>query len=101
MDPLNPAQRAAVDHDTGPMLLLAGAGTGKTRVVTTRIAKLLERGVSGRNILAMTFTNQAAEEMKERVGKIVGEKTASALHVSTFHSFGMTVLGAEARTLGM
>jgi len=101
MDLLNAAQQMAVEHDLGPILVLAGAGSGKTRVVTTRIARLLERGVLARTILAMTFTNKAAGEMRERVIRMAGEKLGGELAVSTFHSFGMRVIAAEARTLGL
>jgi DNA helicase-2/ATP-dependent DNA helicase PcrA len=98
---VNPAQRSAIEHDLGPLLVLAGAGSGKTRVVTERIARLIERGVSSRSILAMTFTNKAAAEMHERVEKLVGKRVAKELTVSTFHRFGLEVLGQETRALGL
>ena len=98
---LNKQQQQAVDHDLGPLLVLAGAGSGKTGVVTKRIAKLIGKGVPGRAILAMTFTNKAAGEMQERVVRLVGAKKSKGLLCCTFHRFGLEVLSREARALGL
>ncbi|MFZ5524383.1 MAG: UvrD-helicase domain-containing protein [Pseudomonadota bacterium] len=98
---LNPVQRQAVTHLDGPLLVLAGAGSGKTRVITHKIAHLIEQcGYEPRNIAAITFTNKAASEMRERVGDLLKNTNTKGLVVSTFHSLGMNILRAEAKLLG-
>ena len=97
---LNEAQAEAVQSTEGPVLILAGAGTGKTRTVIFRIANLLERGVDPRNILAVTFTNKAACEMRERVGEMVRRKAAEEMTVCTFHSLCVRILRVHAGLLG-
>lgn len=96
---LNKEQREAVMHINGPMLVLAGAGSGKTRVLTNRIAYLIENGVMPENILAITFTNKAAKEMKERVLKLIGP-SANSIQISTFHSLGLRILKENYSKLG-
>lgn len=97
---LNERQQEAVLHIEGPVMIVAGAGSGKTKVLTTRIAHLMARGVDAFNILALTFTNKAAKEMKERVEKILGNNEARNLYIGTFHSVFARILRAEAQRLG-
>ena len=97
---LNPAQRAAVEHGAGPLLIVAGAGSGKTRVLTTRIARLIEReGIAPSRILAVTFTNKAAGEMRERVGRLLGHDPAG-MWIGTFHGIGARLLRRFAGLVG-
>src|SRR6476620_753999 len=97
---LNEPQREAVLHRDGPIMIVAGAGSGKTKVLTTRIAYLMHKGVDAFNILALTFTNKAAAEMKDRVEKALGNTEARNLYIGTFHSVFARVLRAEAHRLG-
>ncbi len=103
--PLNPAQREAVRYVDGPLLVLAGAGSGKTRVITAKIGHLIEHGHDPARIAAITFTNKAAREMKERVGELLraeGRRAdAAAVTISTFHALGLRIIRGDARALGL
>ncbi len=99
---LNPAQRAAINHVTSPLLVLAGAGSGKTRVLTHKIAHLTERQhLPPGNVYAVTFTNKASREMRERVGKLLDKKTVKAIHMSTFHTLGLNMIRQQYETFGL
>ena len=98
---LNPAQLEAVHHLHGPCLVLAGAGSGKTRVIMHKIARLLQAGYEAPQIAAITFTNKAAQEMRERAKALVGPRAASALVVSTFHSLGVRILRGDGARIGL
>lgn len=101
MSGLNPQQREAIHYLDGPLLVLAGAGSGKTRVITQKIAYLVQDcGYQPRNVAAITFTNKAAKEMQERIGKILSKQQADQLQISTFHSLGVRILREEAGALG-
>ncbi|WP_111707510.1 ATP-dependent helicase [Lutibacter citreus] len=100
LENLNESQKAAVIHKDGPMIIIAGAGSGKTRVLTFRIAHLMNKGVDAFNILALTFTNKAAREMKERIGGVVGKSEAKNLWMGTFHSVFARILRSEGHHLG-
>jgi DNA helicase II / ATP-dependent DNA helicase PcrA len=100
LDNLNPEQAEAVQHTDGPLMIIAGAGSGKTKVLTSRIAHLLHLGVDSFRILALTFTNKAAKEMKERIENMLGNSEARNLYIGTFHSVFSRVLRVEAEHLG-
>lgn len=100
LNDLNEAQHAAVEYIDGPSLVIAGAGSGKTRVLTYKIAYLLSQGMKPWSIMALTFTNKAAREMKERIGKLVGNDLAQHLYMGTFHSIFSRILRAEAEHIG-
>jgi DNA helicase II / ATP-dependent DNA helicase PcrA len=100
LDELNEQQRLATTHINGPLMIVAGAGSGKTKVLTTRIAHLMNNGVDAFNILALTFTNKAAAEMKERITKLLGNNEARNLYIGTFHSVFARILRIEGHHIG-
>ena len=100
LEELNPSQLEAVKHVDGPSMVIAGAGSGKTRVLTFRIAYMMENGVDPFNILALTFTNKAAAEMKERIGAIVGTSESKNITMGTFHSVFSKLLRYNADRIG-
>lgn len=101
LESLNPEQREAVAHETGPLLIFAGAGSGKTRVITMRIAKLMAEGVPPYRILAVTFTNKAAKEMRERVEKLTGAPIGRDMWIGTFHSLCARMLRIDGKHIGL
>ena len=98
---LNDAQMQAVHHLSGPSLVLAGAGSGKTRVIVHKIARLLQSGIEPKHIAAITFTNKAAAEMRERAKALVGPRAAKDLAISTFHSLGVRMLRSDGQKVGL
>ena len=100
LNELNDSQKNAVEATEGPVMVIAGAGSGKTRVLTYRIAHLINKGVDPFNILSLTFTNKAAQEMKERIGKIVGYSESRNIRMGTFHSVFARILRTEAEKIG-
>ena len=102
MNKLNPAQREAIRYLDGPLLVLAGAGSGKTRVITQKIAYLVEEcGIAPQKITAITFTNKAAKEMQERAAKLLHGKPVEGLTICTFHALGAKLLRQEAKHTGL
>ena len=100
LEGLNPIQRQAVECTEGPVLIVAGAGSGKTKVLTCRIANILEKGAEPQEVLALTFTNKAAKEMKERIALMVGARRARRLYMGTFHSIFIRLLRIYAEEIG-